>query len=111
MAGRITGQSSCEEKKGKAGSATKIAPLATYLKEKKATSNQARKFLATAAWLQHGGMNRVSTSEVTKNLNTHNQGKLTNAAQCLINNATAGNVVKDGKQVYVTDKGFEELEK
>jgi hypothetical protein len=93
------------------GAQVKIAPLAAYLKEKKATTNQARKFLATAAWLQLGGMNRVSTAEVTKNLNTHNQGKLTNPGQCLINNAKNGNVVKDGKQFYVADKGFEELGK
>ena len=85
--------------------------LAAFLKEKKATSNQSRKFLATAAWLQLGGMNRVSTAEVAKNLNTHNQGKLGNPAQCLINNATSRNLVKDGKQFYVVDKGFEELDK
>lgn len=90
---------------------TSIGTLAGYLKDKKATSNQSRKFLATAAWLQLGGMNRVSTGEVTKNLNTHNQGKLTNPAQCLINNASKGNVVKDGKQFYVVEKGFEELAK
>jgi hypothetical protein len=92
-------------------SQVKLAPLAAYLKEKKATTNQARKFLVTAAWLQLGGMNRVSTAEVTKNLNTHNQGRLTNPAQCLINNAKNGNVVKDGKQFYVTDKVLEELAK
>jgi hypothetical protein len=34
------------------GAQVKIAPRAAYLKEKKATTNQARKFLATAAWLQ-----------------------------------------------------------
>ncbi len=89
----------------------KVVPLATYLKEKKATTNQARKFLVTAAWLQLGGMNRVSTGEVTKNLNAHNQGKLTNPAQCLINNAKNGNVVKDRKQFYVADKVLEELAK
>ena len=90
---------------------TNIGTLAAYLKEKKATSNQSRKFLATAAWLQLGGMNRISTGEVTKNLNTHNQGKLSNPAQCLINNASGGNVVKDGKQFYVVEKGFQELAK
>lgn len=89
----------------------RVATLAAFLKEKKATSNQSRKFLATAAWLQLGGMNRISTGEVTKSLNTHNQGKLSNPAQCLINNASQGNVVKDGRQFYVIDKGFEELAK
>ncbi|HEV8417015.1 MAG TPA: hypothetical protein VGQ49_25690 [Bryobacteraceae bacterium] len=93
-------------------SSENIGSLATYLKEKKATSNQSRKFLATAAWLQLGGMKRITTAEVTKTLSTHNQGKLTNASQCLNNNATSGNVVKDGKkQFYVAEEGFEELKK
>jgi hypothetical protein len=84
--------------------------LATYLKDKKATSNQSRKFLATSASLQLGGMKRITTAEVTKTLSTHNQGKLTNASQCLNNNATSGNIVKDGnKQFYVADEGFGEL--
>ena len=91
--------------------ATSIGTLAAYLKDKKATSNQSRKFLATAAWLQLGGMSRMSTGEVTKTLNTHNQGKLGNPAQCLISNASKGNIVKDGKQFYVVEKGFEELAK
>ncbi|HEY3937326.1 MAG TPA: hypothetical protein VGL97_07835 [Bryobacteraceae bacterium] len=91
-------------------STEKIGSLATYLKDKKATSNQSRKFLATSAWLQLGGMKRITTAEVTKTLSTHNQGKLTNASQCLNNNATSGNIVKDGnKQFYVADEGFEEL--
>ena len=77
--------------------------LSAYLKEKKATSNQARKFLATAAWLQHGGMEHVTTAEVTKTLHTHKQGKLTNPSQCLNNNTSSGKIVKDGKrQFYVT---------
>ena len=87
-------------------------PLATFLKEKKATSNQARKFLATALWLQvEKSMNRVSTGDVTKALSEHNQGRLSNAAQCLINNASQGNVVRDGKQFYVADEGRSELNK
>jgi hypothetical protein len=90
----------------------KIPPLATYLKDKKATTNQSRKFLATAAWLQLGGVHRLATGDVTKALSTHNQGKLTNPSQCLNNNATSGNIVKDGKkQFYVAAEGFGELDK
>ena len=101
-----------EQTRAKTGSQIKIGPLATYLKEKKATSNQSRKFLATAAWLQLGGMKRVATGDVTKALSTHNQSKLGNPSQCLNTNSTSGNIEKDGKrQFYVTDQGFEDLDK
>jgi hypothetical protein len=86
--------------------------LAVFLKDRKAnTGNQQRKFLATAAWLQKGGANRVSTSDVTKALSDNNQGKLTNAAQCLINLAKPGWVVREGKQFYVSEEGYAELGK
>jgi hypothetical protein len=101
-----------EQGKAKKGSKVTLAPLAAYLKEKKATTNQSRKFLATAAWLQLGGMDPITTAEVTTNLNTHKQGKLSNPGQCLIHNVRSGNIVKSGKrQFYVADKGFEELGK
>ncbi len=84
--------------------------LAAFLKDKKATSNQVKKFLATATWLHdHEGKNRVSTAEVTTALNTHNQGKLTNPAQCLARNVSKGHTVKDGNQFYVSDDGRTEL--
>jgi len=90
----------------------KTQVLAAFLKERKATNNQARKFLATALWLQDvKSMKRVGTADVTKSLNDHNQGKLTNAAQCLANNVKTGKIVKDGKQFYVTDHGRGELGK
>ena len=97
--------------KAKAKTGEKV-PLATFLKEKKAnTGNQQRKFLAAAAWLHDGGANRLATGGVTKALSEHNQGKLTNAAQCLINLAKQGWVVREGKQFYVTDEGRTELNK
>lgn len=86
--------------------------LASFLKEKKAaTGNQQRKFLATAQWLHDGGANRIATVDVTKALSDHNQGKLGNPAQCLINLAKAGWVVREGKQFYVTEEGRTELSK
>jgi hypothetical protein len=43
-------------------------------------------------------------------LNTHNQGRLGNAAQFLVNCAKSGFVAKDGpKQFYVTPEGWTEL--
>src|SRR6185369_11107962 len=69
--------------------------LAAFLGAKNAKSNQVRKFLATALWLQDGGKSRLSTGDVTKALNDHNQGKLTNAAACLAKNAGKGHCIKD----------------
>ncbi|HEX4155417.1 MAG TPA: hypothetical protein VHY48_07375 [Acidobacteriaceae bacterium] len=105
------------EEAGSAGAATannrhkkNNVTLAAFLKDKQATVNQVRKFLATAAWLQdHEGKNRVSTAEVTMALNSHNQGKLTNPGQCLSRNLSKGHAVKDGSQFYVSDDGRAEL--
>lgn len=90
-----------------------LGTLAAFLKAKNATTNQTRKFLATALWLHDSENNsRVSTSDVNKALNSHNQGRLGNPSQCLSNNVKSGSVVKDGaKQFYVTPEGRAELEK
>jgi hypothetical protein len=86
-----------------------IGTLASFLAAKNAKSNKTRKFLATALWLQDGGKNRLATGDVTKALDDNNQGKVGNAAQCLINNAKQGFCAKDGKQFYVTDEGRSEI--
>jgi hypothetical protein len=80
--------------------------LAAYLKTTGSTSNQVRKFLATAAWLHDTeGKNRLATKDVPVALNSHNQGKLTNPAECLNQNVGKGHCVKDGKTFYVTPDG------
>jgi hypothetical protein len=80
--------------------------LAAFLKDKKVTNSQTRKYLATAMWLHEvKKIKRITTSDVTKALSDNNQGKLTNPAQCLINNANRGTIVREGKQFYVTDEG------
>ncbi len=85
--------------------------LAAFLKETKSSGSQARKFLATAAWLENSGKDRVTTGDVTKALSNHKQGKLTNASQCLANNVTAGKIVRDSKgQFYVSEEGFKDLQ-
>ena len=89
-----------------------MGTLAAFLKDKKATSNQARKFLATALWLHDAqDQKRVGTADVTKALNHHNQGKLTNASQCLNSNVSRGTIVKDSKLFYVTEEGRADLDK
>lgn len=87
----------------------KGSTLATWLKDKSATSNQTRKFLAAAAYLQMNGKERVTTSEVTDSLKSNNQGKLTNASDCLNQNVGKGYCEKDGKSFYVTPEGFKEI--
>ena len=83
--------------------------LATWLKDKAATTNQNRKFLATAAYLQKSGKERLTTSEVTESLRSTNQGRLSNASEGLNRNVGKGFCEKDGKTFYVTPEGFTEL--
>ncbi|MGI8772517.1 MAG: hypothetical protein ACR2JE_13910 [Acidobacteriaceae bacterium] len=89
-----------------------VGTLAAFLKAKKTGTNQVRKFLATAAWLHDAqDLKRITTGDVSKAMNDHNQGKLTNPAQCLSRNSSRGFVTKDGKQFYVNDDGRAELNK
>jgi hypothetical protein len=80
-------------------------PLATFLKEKSATTNQVKKFLATAVWLESKGQKRLSTRDITKALSDANQSKLTNSSDTLNSNVGKGHCEKDGKQFFVTEDG------
>lgn len=85
-------------------------PLAVYLKDVNATTQQNLKFLATANWLRSTkGMNRLSTSDVSKALKDANQTKLGNPAECLNQNVSKGLCEKDGKQFFVTQHGQDSL--
>ncbi len=79
--------------------------LAVFLKEKTATKNQVKKFLATAIWLDAKGKQRMTTSDVTKALKDSNQTRLGNPSDCLNQNKTKGYCEKDGKEFFVTDDG------
>jgi hypothetical protein len=86
--------------------------LASYLKSTGSTSNQVRKFLATAAWLHDTEKKkRLTTKDVSTALNDHNQGKLTNPANTLNQNVGKGHCVKDGRTFYVTPDGKSSLGK
>lgn len=87
----------------------KPANLAVFLKDKNATSNQTKKFLATAAYLQLNGRDSLSTNDITKALDDAKQGKLTNPALCLIGNTKKGYCDKRGKSFYVTPEGLSSL--
>jgi len=79
--------------------------LASFLKERGATTNQVKKFLSTAMWLHAKGHKRVSTSDVSKALKDSNQTKLNNPSDCLNQNVKKGFCEKDGNQFFVTEDG------
>jgi len=79
--------------------------LATFLKEKNATTSQVKKFLATAAWLEAKGKTRMSTADVAKALKDSNQTRLGNPSDCLNQNVAKGHCEKEGAQFFVTVDG------
>jgi hypothetical protein len=87
----------------------KGGPLPDFLRAKKATDNQSKKFLATAVWLHNRGAARITTADVRKALKDSLQGKLGNPAQCLNNNVSSGYAEKEGKAFFVTDTGRSSL--
>jgi hypothetical protein len=97
------GADTTHTKHGKKG---KLGNLANFLKEKTATDNQVKKFLATAVFLHDStGKDRVTTKEVSLALKGAHQTKLTNAANCLNQNVSKGHAEKDGSSFFVTDPG------
>lgn len=85
------------------------ASLSSFLKDKSATTSQAKKFLATAVYLHKKGQDRISTGEVNTALKDARQNKLGNTSDCLNQQVKKGFCVKDGKQFYVTQKGEESI--
>lgn len=84
--------------------------LALFLKDKGATVNQTKKFLATAAFIQSNGKGRQTTTDVAKALKDANQTKLNNASDCLNQNLKKGFCERDGKkEFFVTEAGTVEL--
>jgi hypothetical protein len=100
------GDDNVETGGGKAKKKGKVGTLSAFLKEKNATNNQVKKFLATAVWLHDStGRDGITTAEVRKALKTGNQGKLTNPAGCLNQNVGKGHAEKDGGSFFVTEPG------
>jgi hypothetical protein len=93
---------------GAAAEGTFTTSLASFLKEKSATSHK-KKFLATARWLQRRGMTSLSTADVSKALKDNHQGRLTNPSQCLSDNTNSGFCEKDGKGFFITHEGLVSL--
>ena len=100
-----TGKHTLENKKTK----SKLSHLATFLKDKNATTNQNKKFLAVSAFLQLNGASRLNTGNIIQALKDSNQSMLSNASLNLTQNVTRGFCQKDRKDFYVTSEGFAEL--
>ena len=92
---------------GNAG--TNTVALATFLKGKQDTSNQVRRFLATAQWLHLKGQSRLKTGDIAKALSTANQPRLANPADVLNQNVAKGNCEKEGGSFFVTPEGIQAL--
>jgi hypothetical protein len=86
------------------------ATLASFLASTNSKTNQVRRFLATALWLQNSGKTHLTTAEVSKALSDNHQNRLTNPSQCLAENVKQGFCEKSGKkEFYVTDEGRDEI--
>lgn len=83
--------------------------LATYLSEKRATSNQTLRFLATADWLRQKNQTPLTTTAVAQALKNNHQSRLANPSDCLNKNASKGFVEKDGKTFFLTPEGLAHL--
>lgn len=81
------------------------ATLASFLTAKSATTNQVKKFLATAEWLHTKGQQKLASKDVAKTLSTGQQKRLANPADCLNKNVAKGFCEKDGNEFYVTPEG------
>ena len=79
--------------------------LASFLRDNNASTNQVKKFLATASWLHARGKKRLNTADVTRALKDTNQTRLGNPADCLNKNVAKGHCEKDGKDFLVTAEG------
>jgi hypothetical protein len=87
-----------------------LGTLAAFLKLKNATTNQTKKFLATAKWLHdRDKKDRLTTGDVTKALADNQQSRLGNASDCLNKNVAKGFSEKDGNGFYVTEEGRAEV--
>lgn len=84
-------------------------PLAEFLNDKQRNETEARRFLATAAWLFLQGSDSFESRDVTKALQEHAQKKIGNPSRALSRNIARGYCAKTKKGNYVTDEGMEEI--
>jgi hypothetical protein len=86
-----------------------VPALGAFLTSKNATTNQTRKFLATAGWLYLKGKKTTTTKEVSGALKENSQNRLSNPSQCLNENVKQGLCEKSDMGFFVTVEGLKEL--
>ena len=87
------------------------SPLSHFIADKKATTNQVRKFLATAVFLSRSNnVSKLSTSMISRALKSYGIEKLQNASDCLNKNEKKGYCIKDGKEFIITENGYLSIE-
>jgi hypothetical protein len=87
------------------------SPLSQFIADKKSTTNQVRKFLATAVFLSRSNnVSKLSTSMISRALKSYGIEKLQNASDCLNKNEKKGYCIKDGKEFIITENGFLSIE-
>jgi len=87
------------------------SPLYHFVTEKKAASNQVRKFLATAVFLSRSNnVSKLSTPMISRALKSYGIEKLQNASDCLNKNEKKGYCIKEGKEFIITENGYLSIE-
>lgn len=85
-------------------------PLAKFLSQNDATTNQIKKFLGAAVWLScYKNKTDLTTSDITSALKEAGQTRLGNPSDCLAKNVSKGVLEKHGKEFIVTVHGKEEF--
>lgn len=91
------------------GKPKKAGSLVSYIEKAGGSTNQTKRFLATAVWLHDRGSKRVTTADIAKSLRENSQKKLGNPSDCLSKNIRKGFCEKDGDQFFVTDDGRKDI--
>jgi len=87
------------------------SPLSQFIADKKVTTNQVRKFLATAVFLSRSNkVSKLSTSMISRALKSYGIERLQNASDCLNKNEKKGYCIKDGKEFIITENGYLSIE-
>jgi len=87
------------------------SPLSQFIVDKKVSTNQVRKFLATAVFLSRSNkVSKLSTSMISRALKSYGIEKLMNASDCLNKNEKKGYCIKDGKEFIITENGYLSIE-
>lgn len=98
-------------KQQKSAASGEVGSLASFLQQHAAGTNQVKKFLATALWIEaKRGTSKLKTADVAQALRDSHQSRLGNPSDCLNHNVKKGHCEKDGADFFVTEEGRKSLE-